>query len=124
MCTAAEVTCCQANEYAGSRFVEARKKHQPAGSAWSSSGTFTSSMSTPLSASEMPSRTKAFEYLPVVLSTQPVRYGPKKPPRLPTEFISAIPPAAEAPVSMDAGTVQKIVFEHQMQVAARHKPTM
>jgi hypothetical protein len=34
---------------------------------------------------------------PVVSFSHPIMYGPKKPPRLPTEFTNAIPAAAAAP---------------------------
>ena len=38
----------------------------------------------------------------------PIRVGPRKPPRLPTALISAMPPAAAVPDSMAVGSVQKV----------------
>src|ERR1700761_306501 len=35
-------------------------------------------------------------------------YGPRKPPRLPTALISAMPPAAALPVSMAVGNAQNV----------------
>jgi hypothetical protein len=35
-------------------------------------------------------------------------YGPAKPPRLPIEFIKAMPPAAAEPVRKPVGRVQKV----------------
>src|ERR1700754_2442297 len=44
--------------------------------------------------------------LPVLALIQPITYGPKKPDRLPSELIAAIPPAAAAPDRNAAGKVQ------------------
>src|ERR1700749_36424 len=43
---------------------------------------------------------------PVLSLIQPIAYGPKKPARLPSELIAAIPPAAAAPDRKAAGNVQ------------------
>jgi hypothetical protein len=40
--------------------------------------------------------------------TQPMAYGPTKPPRLPIEQINAMPPAAAEPVRNAVGRVQKM----------------
>ena len=46
--------------------------------------------------------------LPVRSDSAPVAYGAAKPPRLPNELISAIPPAAAAPVRNLGGSAQKM----------------
>jgi len=45
---------------------------------------------------------------PVRSASAPVAYGATKPPRLPTELISPIPPAAAAPVRKRDGRAQKL----------------
>src|ERR1700733_11107390 len=45
---------------------------------------------------------------PVTSLIQPMAYGPTKPPRLPIEFINAMPPAAAEPVRKPVGRDQKV----------------
>src|SRR6185437_13620758 len=54
---------------------------------------------------------------PVWSRSEPIRYGPKKPLRLPTELMSATAPAAATPVRNIVGKVQKIAI-------ADHEPRM
>src|SRR6185437_9061787 len=59
-----------------------------------------------------------FEVEPVVSLTQPIRYGPPKPARLPIELISAIPPAAAVPDSHAVGSVQNTAKVQNTPMAA------
>jgi hypothetical protein len=45
--------------------------------------------------------------LPVLSFTTPTRVGPKNPPRLPAELMSAIPPAAAVPLKKVVESAQK-----------------
>ena len=49
--------------------------------------------------------------LTVAVRTQPTMLGPKKPPRLPTELMKAMPEAAAVPVSKSGGIAQNGPFE-------------
>src|SRR5262249_44992080 len=46
--------------------------------------------------------------LPVVDFTWPIMVGPNRPPRLATELMRAIPPAAAVPLRKEEGSVQKV----------------
>src|SRR6266702_797794 len=58
------------------------------------------------------------EVLPVASLTQPIRYGPPKPARLPIELISAIAPAAAVPESQAVGKVQNTAKVQNTPIAA------
>src|SRR5580692_4888851 len=64
------------------------------------------------------------EVLPVASLTQPIRYGPPKPARLPIELISAIAPAAAVPDSQAVGSVQNTPKVQNTPIAATVSTTM
>src|SRR6202521_3375120 len=64
------------------------------------------------------------EVLPVASLTQPIKYGPPKPARLPIELISAIAPAAAEPDSHAVGSVQNTAKVPKMPIAATISATM
>src|SRR5580692_7683648 len=64
------------------------------------------------------------EVLPVASLTQPIRYGPPKPARLPIELISAIAPAAAVPESHAVGNVQNTPKVQNTPIAATVSTTM
>src|ERR1700761_3992825 len=64
------------------------------------------------------------EVLPVASLTQPIRYGPPKPARLPIELISAIAPAPAAPDSHAVGSVQNTPKVQNTPIAATTSATI
>ena len=58
--------------------------------------------------------------LPVAVFTWPMISGPNRPPRLATELIKAMPPAAAAPVRNSGGSVQNVGNMH-FAPAKRHR---
>src|ERR1700722_14938183 len=64
------------------------------------------------------------EVLPVASLTQPIRYGPPKPARLPIELISAIAPAAAVPDSQAVGSVQNTPKVQNTPIAATTSATI
>src|SRR5258708_17260834 len=64
------------------------------------------------------------EVLPVASLTQPIKYGPPKPARLPIELISAIAPAAADPESHAVGSVQNTPKVQKMPIAATTSATI
>src|SRR3984893_7701666 len=64
------------------------------------------------------------EVEPVASLTQPIRYGPPNPARLPIELISAMAPAAADPESQAVGSVQKTAKVQKMPIAATISATM
>src|ERR1700742_26509 len=64
------------------------------------------------------------EVLPVASLTQPIRYGPPKPARLPIELISAIAPAAAEPDSHAVGNVQNTPKVQNTPIAATTSTTI
>src|ERR1700733_857128 len=64
------------------------------------------------------------DVLPVASLTQPIRYGPPKPARLPIELISAIAPAAAVPESQAVGSVQNTPKVQNTPIAATVSTTM
>src|SRR6201997_1587634 len=64
------------------------------------------------------------EVLPVASLTQPIRYGPPKPARLPIELISAIAPAAAEPDSHAVGNVQNTPKVQNTPIAATTSATI
>src|SRR3979409_2697173 len=63
------------------------------------------------------------EVEPVASLTQPIRYGPPKPSRLPIELISAIAPAAAVPESQASGSVQNSAKVQKVPIAATTSAT-
>src|SRR5262245_58996512 len=61
--------------------------------------------------------------LPLAAFTCPMILGPSMPPRLATELIRAIPPAAAAPVRNTGGIVQNVGNMHFMPVSVTATPT-
>ena len=55
---------------------------------------------------------------PVRSRTRPMRYGPTNPPRLPSELISAIAPAAAVPLKNVVGSDQKTGIVLKTPIAA------
>ena len=77
----------------------------------------------PAASGNSDSTSNPVDVLPVASFTQPIRYGPPKPARLPIEFISAMPPAAAVPESHAVGSVQntaKVRAEFFEREIARH----
>jgi hypothetical protein len=64
------------------------------------------------------------EVEPVASLTQPIRYGPPNPARLPIELISAIAPAAADPESHAVGSVQNSAKVQKVPIAATTSATM
>src|ERR1700740_2880855 len=64
------------------------------------------------------------EVLPVASLTQPIRYGPPKPARLPIELINAIAPAAAEPDSHAVGSVQNTPKVQNTPIAATTSATI
>src|SRR5882724_5273866 len=64
------------------------------------------------------------EVLPVASLTQPIRYGPPNPARLPIELISAIAPAAAVPESQAVGNVQNTPKVQKVPIAATVNATI
>src|SRR4051794_2115520 len=64
------------------------------------------------------------DVLPVASLTQPIRYGPPKPARLPIELISAMAPAAAVPDSHAVGSVQNTAKQQNTPTAATVSTTM
>src|ERR1700704_6287302 len=64
------------------------------------------------------------EVLPVASLTQPIRYGPPNPARLPIELISAMAPAAAVPESHAVGSVQNTPKVQKIPIAATISATM
>src|ERR1700693_3427412 len=64
------------------------------------------------------------EVLPVASLTQPIRYGPPKPARVPIELIRAIAPAAAVPESQAVGSVQNTPKVQKIPIAATTSATM
>src|SRR5215469_15741458 len=69
-------------------------------------GSLTARTMTPLTARVAPTNKRPPRNSPVEVRTRPMAYEPKKPPRLPTELINAIPAAAPADVSRLVGIAQ------------------
>src|SRR5580700_10430836 len=65
-------------------------------------------MTTPAMIEQAASTTRLSVVSPVASLIQPMAYGPTKPPRLPIEFINAMPPAAAEPVRKPVGSAQKV----------------
>jgi hypothetical protein len=61
---------------------------------------------------------------PVASLTQPIRYGPPNPARLPIELISAMAPAAADPESHAVGNVQNTAKVQKMPIAATTSATI
>src|ERR1700761_8352700 len=70
------------------------------------------------------STSRPVEVLPVASLTQPIRYGPPKPARLPIELISAMAPAAAVPDSHAVGSVQNTPKVQKTPIAATVSTTM
>src|SRR5882757_11490199 len=64
------------------------------------------------------STNRPVEVLPVASLTQPIRYGPPNPARLPIELIRAIAPAAAVPESQAVGSVQNTPKVQKVPIAA------
>src|ERR1700722_11728809 len=79
--------------------------------------------SPPISGSTASTRSPV-EVLPVASLTQPIRYGPPKPARLPIELISAIAPAAAVPESQAVGSVQNTPKVQNTPIAATTRATI
>src|SRR5260370_34908464 len=70
------------------------------------------------------STNRPVEVLPVASFTQPIKYGPPNPARLPIELISAIPPAAAVPDSHAVGSVQNTAKVQKIPMEATVSTTM
>src|SRR3954449_3214145 len=80
--------------------------------------------SNPAASGDSDSTRKPVDVLPVASFTQPIKYGPPKPARLPIELISAMPPAAAVPDSHAVGSVQNTAKVQKMPMAATVSTTM
>src|SRR3984957_9884399 len=78
----------------------------------------------PPSSGNTASTSSPVEVLPVASFTQPIRYGPAQPARLPIELISAIAPAAAVPESHAVGNVQNTPKVQNTPIAATVSTTM
>jgi len=65
-------------------------------------------------------RAKPTERVPDRSATKPIVKGPKKPPRFPTELMSAMPTAAEYPVRNSLGSAQKGLRQLKIPAANKH----
>src|SRR5882757_10889747 len=74
--------------------------------------------SSPAASGSSDSTRRPVDVLPVASLTQPTRYGPPKPARLPIELISAIAPAAAVPDSHAVGSVQNTANVQNTPIAA------
>src|SRR5215467_12862637 len=80
-------------------------------------------VTTPAMIGQAASATRPSVVSPVASLIQPMAYGPTKPPRLPIEFINAMPPAAAEPVRKPVGSVQKVVLAAYTPIAQMVRAT-